>query len=236
MQRLPVDNILVQMDESARNYLFPMPDNVAHYNAGMRLTAFRSDDERLVIFEMINYVKGREFINELYAYGDRISAPGLVQTSGYPLLTQQEDYPFWNDKGEFVLPLNDFTINVKGSLCHIKPAPAYWQEAGIREDSSAPPAAKMLRLLMHLLGDSMYELDSTLLKLCGRENRDLSVFMQLNAWYHPRLAEDEMPSESISLRTLAEALQRNDLSCYQCPVDRVNSHWSHAHWNEIDRE
>lgn len=55
--KISAEEILALLDREAKEYNFPMPDNISSYNAGMRLTGFRSDEEWLLLFEMPGYTK-----------------------------------------------------------------------------------------------------------------------------------------------------------------------------------
>lgn len=224
------EDIIAQMDQYAKDYLFPMPDNASQYNAGMRLSAFHDKDEWLIVFEMLNYIKGREFLNEIYAFGNRLVCPGL-QPWAVTVLEPREEQPFWDCYGSFILNLEAFALKVKGKTRQVTTLPEDWQAAGIREDSPAPAPAKLLRLMAYQ--EKLFEDTVSLLRLCGREESGLSLLLQLPGWEHPNLADDELPGSSRSLRSLAEALAAGDAELYQCLPEWINSHWScwpDEHW------
>jgi len=224
--------IIAQMDQYAKDYLFPMPDNASQYNAGMRLSAFRGGDEWLIVFEMLNYIKGREFLNEIYAFGNRLICPGL-QPQAVTVLEPVEGQLFWDCSGSFILNLETIALKVKGRSRQVTIMPLDWQAAGIREDSPVPAPAKLLRLMAALYQEELFEDTASLLRLCGREESGLSLFLQLSGWEHPDLAADELPGSSRSLRSLAEALAAGAAELYQCLPEWINSHWScwpDEHW------
>lgn len=228
---LNAQDMIRQMDEYAKEYLFPMPDNAAQYNAGMRLSAFRSEEEWLIVFEMLNYVKSREFLNECYAFGNRLARPGL-QPQAVTVLEAVAGQPFWDSSGSFILNMEAFTLKVKGAMRQVTILPQDWQAAGIRKESLAPAPAKLLRLMAALYQKELFEDTASLLRLCGREESNLALFLQLSGWEHPDLADDELPGDSRALCSLAAALVAGNAGLYHCLPEWINSHWSN--WPDED--
>ena len=225
-------DIIAQMDECAKNYQFPMPDNASLYNAGMRLSAFRSQQEWLIVFEMLNYVKGREFLNEIYAFGNQVAEPGL-QLNAITVLEPAAEKHLWDCSGNFLLNLEEFAVRVKGEAQRVMPSPKDWRNAGIKADSPVPAPAKLLRLLAYLYQEKLFEEADSLLQLCGRAESDLSLFLLLTGWEHPNLAQDELPGQSRSMRSLAAALAVGNPDLYRCRPEWINSHWyswPDEHW------
>jgi hypothetical protein len=97
--------------------------------------------------------------------------------------------------------------------------------AGIHLENQVPIATALLRLMVHKIGKNIYEKNDYLLELVHRKNQGLKQFIKLDQWNHPDLANDEMPSVSISMSSLAKALEENDKKLYFCPESYWNSDW-----------
>jgi hypothetical protein len=217
--------ILRQLDRSARAFEFPVLDNAEFRLADVRLTAFRSPSEWLIVFEEIALLVEQTFVNTVSAYGNKIVRPG-AQLSIDTLITPASGHPLWDDEGNFRPNLREFTIAIDGQPRHFTPSREDYVRAGIGAAAGDPDAAKMLRLLTVLVPGELFVSDARLLDLCGRADASLRRFLQLDDWHHPDVADEELPSDSICLRNLAEALAEDDADSYACPEEQFNTHWS----------
>lgn len=216
-------DILELLDKEALNYNFPMPNNYNAYNAAMKLNAFRSSEEWLIVLQMINFTNGNEFLNEIYVYGNMLCAQGLLYAD--QVLEEIEGFPLWNNSNDFIINPDKFKILIKGELMEFSITEKQWEAAYISKDSLMPLPAKILRLLVNLYGNKLFLDKEELLKKCEIENNNLEYFLELQNWQHVDLAEDELPSSSVSFSSLAEALENNDPYIYQCPIEFYNSRW-----------
>lgn len=108
-------DILEILNKEALNYNFPMPNNYNAYNAAMRLNVFRSSmEEWLIVFQMINFVKGNEFLNEIYVYGNMLDKQGFLFAE--QVLEEVDGFPFWNSNNDYILNPNEFKILLRGEL------------------------------------------------------------------------------------------------------------------------
>jgi len=48
--------------------------------------------------------------------------------------------------------------------------------------------------------------------------------LRLDEWYHPDLADEQLPSQCSTFQMLAAAIAENNLSLYK-PITPSNTHW-----------
>lgn len=222
-------DILSILDKEALEYNFPMPDNLCNYNAGMRLTAFRSMQEWLIIFEMLNYTQNHEFLNEICAFGNKLEVQGFAFES--PVLIETiKNTSFYKENGNFCIEPSQCSVQFKKESVSVCFHDEDYQKARVDQNSKAPTPAKLLRLFASAFNKNIYEENENLLKLVGRSNSGLMQFIKLEEWQHPDLAQDELPSQSISMLSLSEALEEGKPEIYFCPKEKINSHW--YYWGE----
>ena len=219
------EEILSQMDAGAAGYNFPMLNNAYLRGAGIRLDAFSNPSEWLVVFQELAVSEKHGLVNAVSAYGNRLAKPGLQEF--VPLTGPPPD----EGEGPGLDPW-DFTLSIRGRARRFTPGAADYEAAGVDpEADNVPTSAKILRLLAAQMPDELYLSDDELLEVCGRAGAGLKKFLRLEDWHHPDIADDEMPSASPCLRSLAHALALNDAGLYECPEADFNTHWSR--WEDI---
>ena len=225
------EEILGQMDREAAEYRFPMLNNAYLRGADIRLTAFSGASEWLIVFQQIGVMEERDFENVVFAYGNRLATPGLQKSVS--LVGPPPGGRIRDEDGYLKLDPWDFTISIRGQVRHFRPGKEDYAAAGVDVGGDAPTLAKILRLLAAQAPEELFLPDDELRQLCGRAGGTLKRFLQLEDWYHPDLADDEPPSMSPCLRSLAHALAMDDAGLYECPAPGFNTHWSR--WEEIYR-
>lgn len=221
--------ILQQLDYFAQEYDFPMLDNIYNENADIRLTTFRSSTEWLLVFEEIALYKEHLFVNSLSAFGNKIIDSGIHEGIDN-IISEVPGVPIWDESNKFLLSKWDFELVINGQEVKLTPTIEDYKNAGIEVNNTVSDPLKILRLLTFLMPEKFFLTDSEILKICGRENSGLKIFIQLHSWYHPNIANDELPSDSVCFQSLAEAVSKNDKSLYSCPESMNNTHWSN--WNQ----
>lgn len=146
------------------------------------------------------------------------------------LLEEKQDEPFYGEKGSFLLSPFSCDLIFKGKPIQLAFSEEDYRRAGVPTDNKSPAPAVLLRLLAESMGEELYEQEEALLRIVGREKAGLRVFLRLKHWHHPDLADEELPSQSSSLSSLAKALEDNNPEAYHCPPEEVNSFW--YHWGE----
>lgn len=219
-------DIIPMLDECAESYNFPMLNNVDIDLAGIRLTAFRSVDEWLVVFEEIEVFRRQIFAKGVFAYGNRLSNVG-GQGSDDLVLIASEGQSLWDEVGNLQLDARDFRIRAghSGTEYHFTPSVQDYGRAGVDLNGEEDTAVKILRFLVHEIPAELYAADDRLLRLCGR-GEPLTRFLQLDGWRHPDIADGELPSDSPCFQSLANALVTGNPAAYECASDQWNTHWS----------
>ncbi|MGG7566158.1 DUF7003 family protein [Rhodovulum sp. DZ06] len=101
--------------------------------------------------------------------------------------------------------------------------------AGVTPEGEGVQVHELLRVLAHRHPEAV---------MATEEERrrhvpgDMELFLRLDAWRHPDMAEDELPSERPGFRQMAEALAAGDPSLYRAPGP-PNTHW--LNWPEAGR-
>jgi hypothetical protein len=222
--------ILDQLDVYAKEYNFPMLDNAYLNHADVRLTAFRSSSEWAILFEEIAFSEWHGFINDVSAYGNKIKKPG---TQGPTIIISElPGNPIWDDDGNFLLNRYSFEVMIQGKARSFRVSPEDYQRAGIDVNSKMSAPAQLLRLLAFSIPNDFFMTDRMLLSKCGRTNSSLKKFIQLEDWYHPDIANDELPSENVCFQNLAHSIAKNNKDIYVCPHELLNTHWSNWEYEE----
>ena len=221
------DDIVRQLDMAFDNLDFPAFRNYYYPSAGMRLTAFRSQDEWLITIDDLVYaVKERLFFNMVFAFGNKITRQGYQSVS--EVVSEAPSSPLWQSCEQFALDMWDFTVKIRGRTRHFSVSAQDYRRAQINLQADMKPALRMLRLLASLVPDELFLSDDALLAACKRIN--LPRFIQLKEWHHPSQYEWEFPSQTICFQSLAQAIAKNKPELYTCP-EPINSHWSY--WESV---
>ena len=223
-------DILDPMDKCAEEFNFPILNNINSHLADIKLTSFRSSEEWLIVFEEVALFEETMFMNTVSAYGNKVRTPG-VQLGIDDIIKPVPSRPIFDDEGMFTLNLFDFEIKINNKKKHFSPTKADYQKLKIKLQSKVPDAAKLLRYLVDKVPEEFFVSESKLLQICGRRSANVKLFLKLDDWNHPDVADDELPSESISFKTLADALVQGDPGLYSCPKNKENTHWTN--WKSL---
>lgn len=209
-------DILELLDRSCETYAFPMLNHVYYYYSKARLDSFLATDARwLIVFQVLEYCrKTGEFGNFLYAYGSLI--PNLISTDQY--LVYASDL----DSGS---SFNRYEVTLSVSAEH---RPVYFTEGDYAElgiPFTNSVQRDVARILGCKCGDILFLSTNQLLDFFSLSTSSTQSFLSLVDWYHPDIADDELPSQSSSMNQLASALSSNDVSLYKLQGSG-NTHWS----------
>ncbi|HDX9576778.1 TPA: hypothetical protein ROX88_000240 [Bacillus pseudomycoides] len=91
--------------------------------------------------------------------------------------------------------------------------------------------AGLLRYLSFKYGEKLWATNQELFNEIGG-NIELSLFFQTEEWEHPDISDDQKPSEVVFFRSLAQAIERNNVDLIQ--LNTSNTHWSN--WTGSDFE
>ncbi len=153
--------ILSVLDEYAKDYDFPVLDATNFDMAQTRLTAFKKDTDWLITIEIIGS-RGDILENAIYAYGNAISAQGLVISVDDYINPVDSEY-WYDDEGEELL-VNpyDFKVYVEDELLSFKPSLRDYQAAGITEVEPYN-LTKLIRYISYVEKDKLWLSVKTLL-------------------------------------------------------------------------
>lgn len=206
--------------------------------ARARLTAFRSEDEWLTVFEFIVYDSEAGYcMNSIHSFGNKL-VEGKRQIEDGAILTPPEDslhFPFFEEDEEGNILLNplDFTVMLRGVKEHFLVTPEEYAQLGINLEQKTAgaidPLIKILRLLAYRAPNRFFLSDAEILRRLSRPH-DLRQFLQLYEWCHPDSRKKERASDSPCLQNLAAALALGDPVLYECDKKLFNTHWSY--WPE----
>lgn len=210
--------ILERLDAAAEDFTFPGPPNLYHPHALLRLHAFRSDAEWLLLLEEVSFAR-REgcFISGVYGFGSRLDNDGflgsrdILESSGSELL--DDDFRLAVD------PLTPQELSINGQRITVELSAADLEQAGGRGQQSPAPET-FLRAVVSKVRDAFYRHDVDLLALAGRPG--LVKVAQLDEWHQPQVADGELPSEIDCFVSLAEVLAKGE-GTIRC--DAPNTDW-----------
>lgn len=221
--------ILLDLDKHAQEFNFPVLDNSYVEFAAARLTAFRNDGQWLIVFEVVGFsTREVEFVDDLYGYGSCCQRQGFIAEE-IPVLSRPEQPLFDGETNECIANWSGWSIKLGKETISFTPTIDEYAQAGIVIDRSPGRGTlseiELLRFLVYRLGkDRFFMSDAEILKYFP-ECIDLKKFLQTTQWEHPDIAREGKPSESVSIRSLVEALSQGNPSLFDEGIP--NTHWSY---------
>ncbi len=232
------EKILDILDQCAKNSTFPMLDNGYVYPAATRLSVFRSDEDWAIVIEVFGFsprtgdpdLHISTFANKLR---NRNTAEDYVSRTAYENYLKNNP----NNESLFVFPIeNDEWLNEADreytrpdGICILRgepitlPAAAAYERHDIELEEDVPLTFEFCRYLAAKYRDKVL---ATATELRTNIPSDLSLFLQLDQWNHPDIADDQLPSQSETFIQIAEAIVTGHKTAYQ-PTLPPNTHWSH---------
>jgi hypothetical protein len=223
------EDILQQLDESARNFTFPMLDNGYCYPADVRLHAYRDDSRWALVIECVGWnprAGGTQTI--LHCYGNCLKRlPGTANEDFLHLLEDGPEGPLFDEEyGEYVRD-EARTARIRRKVVRINTNTDFFAAKGI--ELIEPPKVHGFELLRSLLPEHRDLLLATEEELRQRVPPDLPCLLRLDEWNHPDLCADELPSDTETFQMIAEALASGDAARY-APLKPSNTYW--RNWPE----
>ena len=219
--------ILEDLDKHASEFNFPVLDNASVEFAAVRLSAFQGVTDWLIVFEVLGFsTKEVEFVDDIYAYGSCIEREGIIGEE-IPIASVPGQPLFDPETNECIADWSHWTIRIGKDEMSFSPTREDYAEAGIIIDRDSGLGSlseiELLRFLVNHLDEVRLFLSDEALLSRFTKCKNLTKFVQTTQWQHPNLAEEEKPSENISVRSLIEALcERNPLLFKH---GRPNTHW-----------
>lgn len=220
--------ILNQLDKCSENFTFPMLDNGYVYPAGTKLTAYRDDKRWVLIIEVIgfNYRGGGHngMTNCLHIFGNCLDYEPGTQNDNFLYLTGDSDdcHTFDEEEHFYLNPQCSTLLLRNNSIPLIQDREKYKTAGIIPEDEEKINAFEFLRLL-----DKLYhkELVATEEEIRERIPVDIPLILELQDWFHPDVANEELPGGNETFKQIAQVLESGTTEFYR-PKNKSNTHWS----------
>ncbi|NML22118.1 hypothetical protein HHL16_14640 [Pseudoflavitalea sp. G-6-1-2] len=225
-------DILEQLDQSAANFEFPMLDNAYVYPVTNRLSAYRDESRWMIIIETVGFNYrggGHNGINNcLYVYGNELTyKPGLNNNNFLNFTADSTSGPTFDTNAEEFLNPYVNSMLLRDREISISSDPQFYAAQGIRSEGAG--RVTIWELLRGLEPEHRNDFFATSTELKERVPQDLPLFLRLEEWHHPDLANEERPGKNETFVMLADALETGDLSIFK-PKTSPNTHWSN--WPE----
>jgi len=221
--------ILRDFDRHASEFNFPFLDNACVQYAASRMTAFRSPTDWLIILEVLGFsTQEVAIVDDVYAYGSCVDKQGFAGEE-LPISSPPEQPMFDANTNESLLDWSRLYVTIKGRPILLSPSLEEYAKAGVIINRDPGPRSlteiELLRFLIHCVGEkSLFLCDDELIKRFPR-CAGLTKFLQTTRWQHPDVADGEMPSKNISIRTMVEALAEQNPSLFDPGIP--NTCWKH---------
>lgn len=227
---IKAQDILHQLDNCNTDFTFPMLDNGYVYLAGTKLTAYRDNERWVLVIEIIgfNYRGGGHngISNCLHIFGNCLEyQPGTKNENFLYLTGNANDCETFDDEEYFYLNSGCSSFMLRGELFPlIHDRSAYESSGIILEDDSKINAFEFLRLL-----DTSYhdKLVATEVEIRDRIPKDIPKIIELHEWFHPDVADGELPSDNETFIQISKVLESGNIDCYS-PTVKPNTYW--VHW------
>jgi hypothetical protein len=221
------DTVLQDLDNHASEFDFPMLDNTYVEFAKARLSLFAGPESWVIAFEIIGYsINEGSFVNDLYAFGNCLSREGVL--TSFPVAAGVADCPFVDPATEaWIADWKDWSISCRDRRFHFQPTYDEYVRLGISVDSEGGPGSLRPKDILRFFtgtkgcGDLFLAKQELLEELHGCQN--VNLLLQTEEWQHPDIASGELPSESISIRSLADAVALSSADMFM--PGRINTDW-----------
>jgi hypothetical protein len=222
-----MNQFLADLDKHAAEFNFPVLDNAYVEYAAARLSAFTSDQDVLIVFEVLGFsTKETEFVDDLYAFGTCVEREGFIGEDIVVSSSSQQPV-FDSETNECVANWRKWSIRLRDEVVSFSPTREEYASAGIAINRDPGPCSlkeiELLRFLVYNLAAQRLFLSDGVLLSHFPSCRGLSKFIQTTRWQHPDVADGEKPSRNVSMRSLVEALFRGDSRVFN--PGRPNTDW-----------
>lgn len=226
--KITEQEILSQLDECAKNYVFPLLDNGYYYPITSRINCYGDGEKWAIIIESFGYNlrsghhNGAQ--NCVYVYGNCLSRPVGITNDDF--LNCSEDGPEGETfDGWYVFPEAE-SITLRGEVVKFDLSKENLERRGVVMAEDELTAADLFR---SLLPEYREQFLATEEELRERVPRDIPMILRLDEWHHPDIAGQEKPSENETFKSIAKVLVSADPSLYKVEI-APNSHWTN--WPE----
>jgi hypothetical protein len=235
MKMNPTD-ILKILDEAAEVYNFPMLDNIYVKLAASRMSLYRSERDWGMVIEIFGSTpKSRLPDTHIYTY-----ASSLINRDKPEHYVSQEAYQTYlatnpHNESRFIYPIEEGawlelesqTVTTEARQLHLRnqlvklPNREQYTVNGIPLTGESPTVFELCRFLAAQYRNLVL---ATKEERCISLPANMTMILHLEEWYHPDLADDQLPSDTQTFQQLAQVLATGDPSLYK-PTEKPNTHW-----------
>ena len=222
------DEILRLLDSATEGFEFPMLDNGYYYHGDQKLSIYRNEKDWAILIEILAYnnhndgIDGIRTIAHVFGnckgcFNDNNNFHSFASDNGIRTFLYDEiDYvPYLNSDAK--------SIRIKEAKLKIILDRQYYTEKNIElEFTNKITAWEFMRGLIPEHSNLFW---LTRKEISDKIPLELPLFMTLDNWYHPDIANMEKPSETETFQQLAKVIVTGDKSFYNTK-EKSNTHWS----------
>jgi hypothetical protein len=229
---IQAEEILAQLDKCNSEGTFPMLDNGYVYPAGTKLIGYRDDKRWVIVIEVIGFSYrggGHNGIsNCLHIYGNCLSyEPGTRNENFIYFTDDVNNCHTFDDEECFYLNPDCTTFILRDQILPLYQDRKLYNDSGIEvEDPERINAFEFLRLLDALHHDKLVATEN---EIKERIPTDLPQIIELQNWFHPDVANDELPSNNETFIQIAKVFETGNIYYYK-PTHEPNTNWKN--WDE----
>jgi len=218
-------DILRILDKSAKNFEFPILDNMNFDMAKCRLTAFTEGESWAILFEVVGVDPNLSIANDLYVYTNQRKENGLyIGIDDFVTFPGLDD--LFDDDDNFLVNPHSLNLLIGKTPLQVDLTNKDYASAGID-----PHPFSLTKLARWLCKDHKNLLFLTVDEMIEESGMALSskFFYQTEEWQH---TDEELPSSNEFFISLADAMAQNDASLIK--NSGSNTHWSNWTWSDFD--
>ncbi len=222
------EEVLEQLDEAARRFVFPMLDNGYVYPVDVRLVAYRAPDRWAVLIDVFGVSPKAGGVdachNCVHAFGNCLEGePGVSNDSMIYCVSDGPSGPAVADQYDEVLSPQAADLLVRGEVIPVtRDAARYASHGIVLRDPPAIHLSEVMRLVSAQRPGLLLATDAELRRSLAEP---IPEFLSANEWRHPDLAAQELPSSTQAFASLAEALESGEVDRFDSGSP-PNTHWS----------
>ncbi|HEY4064169.1 MAG TPA: hypothetical protein VGM30_19820 [Puia sp.] len=219
-------DILLQLDQCAGEFTFPMLDNGYVYPVSSRLTAYRDENRWALIIEVFGFnvrAGGHDGIdNCLHIFGNCLPfEPGTNNSNFLYVTADSGEGPTFDEEYGNTLNPGIGNMLLRGQTIPVSSDPAFYRLRGIEPED--PSNIRIWEYLRAIKDNYEQAFLATEEELRVRIPADLPQAMRLMEWFHPDLAAEEKPSECETFQMIAKVLETGAVSWYRPTLPPTNA-------------
>jgi len=214
--------ILDQLDECAKGYNFLMLDNGYIYPIDTRFHLYFDDVYWGIIIETVEYnYRGGIVTNTLYTFGNSLKLKSGMNNENFFTLLNVRDIV--DSEDDILISPEIKEVEVKGEKLDVNISQEQLRKRGI--DPEVENRITVFELFRYLTVDyrDLFFCDEKVLN--QQFTKQTPKKLQLEEWYHPNLANDELPSSNETFLQLAKVISEKNISYYK-PTEEPNTQWT----------